>query len=83
MVSFADAFAAHEWNAQKHFLFRAFLDRSLIKVALSDPELLTSIGILESIGIKGHNAELSDGSEERSNEMYTLLHQVRDDLLAY
>jgi uncharacterized protein (DUF885 family) len=83
IITFTGAFAAHEWNAQKPFLFRAFLDRSLIKVALDSPELLTSIGILESIGIKGHNAELSDGSQRKADEMYALMHQVRDDLLAY
>jgi uncharacterized protein (DUF885 family) len=83
IITFTGAFAAHEWNAQKPFLFRAFLDRSLIKVALDSPELLTSIGILESIGIKGHNAELSDGSQRKADEMYALMHQVRNDLLAY
>jgi uncharacterized protein (DUF885 family) len=83
IITFTGAFAAHEWNAQKPFLFRAFLDRSLIKVALDSPELLTSIGVLESIGIKGHNAELSDGSQRKADEMYALMHQVRDDLLAY
>lgn len=83
LVIFASAFAAHEWNADKPFFFRAFLDRTLIKVALDDPEVLTSIGVLDAMGFKGHNAELSDGSEQKSNELYQQIKQVRKNLLAY
>ena len=83
VILLAAALAAHEWNAKKPLFFRAFLDRSLIKVALTSPELLTSIGVLESIGIKGHNAELNDDSEKRSEEMFALMKEVRQNLLAY
>ena len=56
------AFAAYEWNADKPFRFRSLLDRELVKIAFDDPEILTSLGFLEGLGIKGHNAHLSDAS---------------------
>lgn len=47
-----------------------FFERALIEVALDDPELLSRIGVLESFGIRGHNARLSDGSEERQEKLF-------------
>lgn len=79
----AGGLASHEWYAKKPFFFRAFLDRALIKMALDDPELLTNIGVLESIGITGHNAELSDDSIEKSDELFVMLKQVRKTLQRY
>lgn len=67
----------HEWKAEKPLFFRAFLDRTLIKIALDQPETLTSIGILESIGIKGHNAELNDDSLAKGDELFATLKQIR------
>lgn len=67
----------HEWQADKPLFFRAFLDRTLIKIALDQPETLTSIGILESFGIKGHNAKLNDDSLAKGDEFYTTLRQIR------
>lgn len=79
----AGALGTHEWTAKKPFFFRAFLDRTLIKVALESPETLTSIGVLESIGIKGHNAKLNDDSEKKSDEMFALMKTIKGDMLAY
>ncbi len=73
----------HEWYAKKPLFFRAFLDRSLIKVAFDSPETLTSLGFLESFGIKGHNAKLDDDSLEKGEELYTLMKEVRETLLTY
>lgn len=67
----------HEWKADKPLFFRAFLDRTLIKIALDQPETLTSIGILESIGIKGHNAKLNNDSLAKGDELYATLRQIR------
>lgn len=79
----AGALGAHEWNADKPFFFRAFLDRTLVKVALQSPETLTSIGVLESVGITGHNAELNDDSEKKSDQMFALMKTVKGQMLAY
>lgn len=54
-----------------------FFDRVLIEMALDDPQLLSRIGVLESIGIRGHNAHLTDGSEARE---LALFEKARRDL---
>ena len=54
----------------KPFLFRAFLDREVVKLALDDPETLTTLGVLESVGIHGHNAHLSDAGTEREDKIF-------------
>lgn len=83
LILLGGALGAHEWYAKKPFFFRAFLDRTLVDIALDNPELLTSIGVLESIGIKGHNAKLNDDSQAKADEMFVLMKEVRENLLAY
>ena len=41
-----------------------FYGRVFLKVALDSPELLTSLRLLDGIGIRGHNARLSDASPQ-------------------
>ena len=77
------SFAAHEWYADKPFFFRAYLDREVLKLALSDPETLTSLGFLESMGIKGHNAELDDVHPDRTEEFFENLRNFRDGIEQY
>ncbi|MBW8182453.1 DUF885 domain-containing protein [Shewanella nanhaiensis] len=77
------ALAAHEWYAKKPFFFRAFLDRTLIKIAFDSPETLTSLGFLESVGIKGHNAELDDDRPEKGDELFAQLDTIHETLLSY
>jgi uncharacterized protein (DUF885 family) len=56
----AGSFAAHEWNADKPFYANNFYNRAFIKYILKSPEQLTSMGMLEQLGIEGHNAEWDD-----------------------
>ncbi|MFT5236051.1 MAG: hypothetical protein ACI90A_001417, partial [Shewanella sp.] len=77
------ALAAHEWYAKKPFFFRAFLDRTLIKIAFDSPETLTSLGFLESVGIKSHNAELDDDRPEKAEELFAEFDVVHETLLTY
>lgn len=77
------ALAAHEWFAKKPFFFRAFLDRSVVKMAFDSPETLTSLGFLESVGITGHNAELDDDSPEAMDKTFAQMRDLRDTLLSY
>jgi len=79
----AGASATYEWNAEKPFSFNNFLNRTLIKEALDSPELLTSIGILENLGITGHNAHLNDASEATSLALLKRLKKVRETMLQY
>ncbi len=64
------AFAAHEWYAEKPFFFNNYLNRALVKMAFEDPETLTSLGFLESIGITGHNAHLDDVNPNKTDKMF-------------
>jgi uncharacterized protein (DUF885 family) len=77
------SFATYEWKADKPFLFNNFLNRTLVKEALERPEILTSIGILDGIGITGHNAHLNDASEAASSASFERLKKVRETLLQY
>jgi len=45
-----------------------YYGRVFLKVALDSPELLTSLRLLDGIGIRGHNARLSDASPEAELE---------------
>lgn len=83
VVVLAGSFAAHEWYAQKPFMFRAFLDRTMVKMAFDSPETLTSLGFLESMGIKGHNAELDDDRPEKGDELFAQVEQIHQTLLTY
>ncbi len=66
----AGAFAGHEWYAEKPFFFNNYLNREMVKFAFKDPETLSSLGFLESLGIKGHNAHLDDVDPKNSEEMF-------------
>ncbi|MGI2022039.1 DUF885 domain-containing protein [Shewanella glacialipiscicola] len=77
------ALAAHEWFAKKPFFFRAFLDRSVVKMAFESPETLTSLGFLESVGVTGHNAELDDDSPEAMDKTFAQVRDLRETLLSY
>jgi uncharacterized protein (DUF885 family) len=79
----AGSFAAHEWYADKPFMFRAYMDRALVKVAFKNPETLTSLGFLESMGIKGHNAHLDDVHPDRTDELFAELKAFGEGLHAY
>ncbi|MCL1123873.1 DUF885 domain-containing protein [Shewanella surugensis] len=77
------AFVTHEWFAQKPFMFRVFLDRSLLKVVLKSPETLTSLGFLESMGFTAHNGELNNDSPEEMDVLLAQLDDLKATLLSY
>ncbi len=54
-----------------------FYNRVFLKFALDNPELLTSIRLLEPLGIEGHNGKLADESVKHGNEQFA---QLKDDL---
>lgn len=83
IIVLTGAFATHEWSAEKPFSFRLFLDRTLVKVALNSPQTLTSIGILESVGITGHNANLDDASLASADKMFANLKDVKATMSEY
>ena len=83
LIVVGGSFAAHEWYADKPFMFRAYLDRQMMKQAFDQPEMLTSLGFLESMGIKGHNAHLNDVHPDRMDEFIADMKVFGDGLLQY
>ncbi|MDP7591682.1 MAG: DUF885 domain-containing protein [Litorilituus sp.] len=77
------AFVGHEWYADKPIRFKSYVDRIMVQMAFDNPETLTSLGFLESIGIKGHNANLDDASIEKANELYDMLPIFRQGIAQY
>jgi uncharacterized protein (DUF885 family) len=83
IIVLAGSLAAHEWYAKKPFFFRAYLDRQMLKLAFEDPETLTSLGFLESMGINGHNAHLDDVHPDRTDEFFANMKEFGDGLQQY
>jgi uncharacterized protein (DUF885 family) len=59
------------------FNINLFYEKIFIEFALKNPELLSTLRILEPMGINFHNAKLTDGSDAFAHEMNDL---VKDDL---
>jgi uncharacterized protein (DUF885 family) len=83
LILLGGAFASHEWYAEKPFMLRAFLDRTMLKQALDSPETLTSLGFLESVGITGHNADLDDNRPAKTDELFAEMKLVKKTLQSY
>jgi uncharacterized protein (DUF885 family) len=83
VIAVGGSFAAHEWYAKKPLLFRAYLDRQMVKMAFENPEMLTSLGFLESMGIKGHNAHLANAHPDQTDEMFARMKVFGDGLAQY
>ncbi len=61
----------------KPFYINHFYERIFIEYALTDPELLSQLRLLESVGLHFHNDDLSDSSPEHAQEM---VEKTRNDL---
>jgi uncharacterized protein (DUF885 family) len=77
------SFAAHEWNADKPFYVNNFYNRVFIKYVLKRPEGLTTMGMLEQLGIEGHNAEWDDGSIAAGDEQFEDLQNIMASMRLY
>jgi uncharacterized protein (DUF885 family) len=51
---------------------RVFFERAFLRYALDDPELLTTLGLLEQFGIRAHNAKLTDASPRQTKRLQAL-----------
>lgn len=83
IILLVGAWATHEWKAEKPFSINNFFNRTLVKEALNSPQTLTSIGVLDGLGITGHNAHLDDASEATSQATFERLNNVRNVLRTY
>ena len=61
LIVLASALAVHTWYG-KPLAINWFYTRVFAQYALDNPELLTSLRMLEPIGIRGHNGKLADSS---------------------
>lgn len=57
----------------KPWTVRGLFTRTFLRFALRGPELLTYLGLLERLGIHGHNARLNDASEAYATKTYAFL----------
>ncbi len=72
----AGALLAHTWYF-KPLAIEWFYTRSFLQFALDEPELLTQLRILESAGIRSHNARLTDASTAHEDRTFA---RLKDDL---
>jgi len=77
------SFVAHEWYADKPIRFKSLVDREMVKIAFDNPEALTSLGFLESMGITGHNAKLNDNSLAKQDAMFDTVRRIHSLINAY
>ena len=69
-------------SARAHVVLQAAFDRVVLRAlflqfALDEPELLTQLRILESVGIRSHNARLTDASPAHDDRTFR---RLKDDL---
>jgi len=76
------SFAAHEWYG-KPFYINNFFNRAFIQFMWDKPEMLTSMGMLEQIGMKSHNAEWNDSSEAADDRDFEFLDEIMATLAEY
>lgn len=57
----------------KPFSSRVFYERVFLEYGLESPELLTQLRMLESLGIRSHNAKLDDRSQQAGDAQQTKL----------
>lgn len=72
----------HTWYG-KPLRIDWFYTRVFAQVLLDEPELLSRLRILEGIGIRGHNAKLSDASLERAERQTAKLREDYETLRSY
>src|SRR5438045_6875078 len=60
-----------------------FYEKVFAQVLFEEPELLSSLGLVERFGITGHNAKLGDVSPAHQQHYYDLAKKNLDDLHSY
>lgn len=73
---------AHTWYF-KPLTIDLFFARTFLQVAVESPEMLSSIRILEPLGIKGHNARLDDESMAAGDRFLARMKAAAETLKAY
>ena len=75
-------FLTHTWYF-KPISINLFFGRTMLQVMSGSPEMLSSIRVLEPLGIKGHNAKLDDESLASGDEFFIKLKDAYQTLQSY
>ena len=75
-------FAAHTWYF-KPVNINLFFARTMMQIMVESPEMLSTLRVLEPLGIKGHNAKLDDDSLAAGDRFMAQLSDAYDVLLSY
>jgi uncharacterized protein (DUF885 family) len=75
-------FLAHTWYF-KPVNINLFFARTMLQIMLESPEMLSTLHVLEPIGITGHNAKLDDESLAAGDRFMAQLREANRVLLTY
>ncbi|MBT8040987.1 MAG: DUF885 domain-containing protein [Gammaproteobacteria bacterium] len=75
-------FLAHTWYF-KPVNINLFFARTMMQIMLDSPQMLSSLRVLEPIGITGHNAKLDDDSLAAGDRFMQQMKDAYDVLLSY
>jgi len=75
-------FLAHTWYF-KPVNINLFFGRTMMQIMLQSPEMLSSLRVLEPIGITGHNAKLDDDSLAAGDRFMQQMKDAYEMLLSY
>lgn len=67
----------------KPLTINMFFNRVIYEAVKDSPETLTSLHVLENIGIKGHQSKLDDASPDNTDELFEKVREYREMLLSY
>ena len=65
------------------FSINVFFNKALMQFALDNPEMLSSMGVLESVGLNFHNDDLADASMAKDREDQALMVETLETLRSY
>jgi len=82
LVVVGGLFLAHTWYF-KPVNINLFFGRMMLSVMLESPEMLSSLHVLEPMGIRGHNARLDDESLAAGDRFMQKLSDAYDVLMSY
>ena len=75
-------FLAHTWHF-KPVNINLFFARTMLQIMLDSPEMLSSLRVLEPLGITGHNAKLDDDSLAAGDRFMAQMKEANRVLLSY
>jgi uncharacterized protein (DUF885 family) len=82
LILLGGLFLAHTWYF-KPVNINLFFARTMIQVMAESPEMLSSVRVLEPLGITGHNAKLDDASLAAGDRFMARMKQAYEVLQSY